>query len=707
MLAMQKRYPLVSVLAGVLTLTFVSGGAAAMPTLEEFAARAAPFHSAIVTPDFETKPEQIKANAKNAIADTDAAFTALARQDPARATFASTFQTEALIDGRLGDVERRLGFIQNTSVSPAMRDAAEAAIKDIDDYFVSAGFREDVYRVLKAVADRNPPIAGEDRRLMEREMRDYRREGMALPPDQRAKLEALFKELSSLETDFSTNVVQAKKSLVFTRAQLAGVPNDFLSGPGVQTGPDAFTIKVNVTPQRMVVLNNCTVPETRRAVTAAEFHLADKENVPLMNRIVAIRAEIARRLGYGSWDDYQTEIKMAKTGAAALSFIKNLIQGITPKYEAELREMSALKAKETGDPNARVDIYDWRYYQNQLVKTKYTVDTEALRVYFPYQRCLQGMMAIYSSIFGVKYEQLQAPYVWAKGVTLWGVSDTQTGEPLGLFYLDMFPREGKYNHFAEFGLMPAHRRADGVMQRPVVALLCNFPPPSRNAPPLLAHEEVETMFHEFGHCMHAILTRANYARFAGTAVPRDFVEAPSQMLQNWVYDKDVLDTFAADYRDPSKKVPVAILERLKQVRQGTAGVFYRRQLALAYLDLVLHGPRAEGAPVDCQKETDDAWNEVFLPVPPDFAFIAYFGHLAGGYDAGYYGYAWADAISADMATVFQKSPRGYLDPGAGRRLRDEIYSRGDTRDINESVERFLGRPESIQPFLQRIGIAPQ
>jgi Zn-dependent oligopeptidase len=275
---------------------------------------------------------------------------------------------------------------------------------------------------------------------------------------------------------------------------------------------------------------------------------------------------------------------------------------------------------------------------------------------------------------------------------------------MGLFYLDMFPREGKYNHFAEFGIQGGRRLPNGTYLRPTVALLCNFPPPSNGAPSLLDQQEVTTIFHEFGHCMHSILTRAERGRFAGTAVPGDFVEAPSQMLENWTYDKAVLDTFAADYRDPSKKVPAEILGRLQEVRLATIGVFYRRQLSFALLDLKLHGPRAEGSPVDSQAESNKVLSEVFFPVPDDSAFIAYFGHLASGYDAGYYGYAWADAISADMATVFQDAPDGFLDRGAGMRMRQEIYSQGDSRDVSISIEKFLGRPRSNAPFLKRLGI---
>jgi thimet oligopeptidase len=283
------------------------------------------------------------------------------------------------------------------------------------------------------------------------------------------------------------------------------------------------------------------------------------------------------------------------------------------------------------------------------------------------------------------------------------VSDSKTDEPLGLFYLDMFPREGKYNHFAQFGLIEGKLLDNGWYQRPVCALICNFPSPGKDKPSLLAHSDVETLFHEFGHAMHTILTRANYGRFSGTSVPRDFVEAPSQMLENWVWDKRVLDSFAADYRDPSKKIPEQILAKLKESRLATEGTRYRRQLSFGLTDLRLHTEIHDNNADEALPLSNKVLSEVFLPLVPDTAFVAYFGHLMG-YDAGYYGYAWADAIAADMATVFEKAPNGYFDQAAGRRLRTEIYEPGDSRDVNISIEKFLGRKRSIDPFLKKIGI---
>jgi Zn-dependent oligopeptidase len=238
-----------------------------------------------------------------------------------------------------------------------------------------------------------------------------------------------------------------------------------------------------------------------------------------------------------------------------------------------------------------------------------------------------------------------------------------------------------------------------------VALICNFPSPQADRPSLLAHEDVVTLFHEFGHAMHAILTRAKYARFSGTSVPGDFVEAPSQMLENWAWDKKVLDSFAADYRDPAKKIPEQILNQLKASKLAIEGTYYRRQLGFGLTDLALHTQIHANNASEAIPLSNKVFGETFFPEPPGTEWVTYFAHIMDGYDAGYYGYAWADAIAADMATVFESAPDGYFDVSAGQRLRKEIYEKGSSRDVEISIGKFLGRPQSVDPFLKKIGMS--
>ncbi len=675
--------------------------AAQEDALKRFQERAAKFNSVISVPAFETTTNEVQASVKQTIADGNAALDRIGKLGSCEVTFKNTVGALDDLGFQLGLVDNRLSLIKETSTAAAVRDTATDAVKELEEWMVGIDYREDVYRAVKAYADTQPALEGEDAKLLFETMRDYRRAGLDLPKTERDEVERLRKELSRLCTDFETNVTKAEKALKFTRAELEGVPEDFLKQ--IKTGDDQYTVMVNITWHYITVMDNAQREDTRKQLYIAQSNLAKDENVPLLEKILPLRDDIARKLGYKTSADYETEVKMVKNAATAIKFLNDLEAGLQPKFHAELDEFRQLKVRETGDPNARINVWDWRYFSNQLKKEKYNVDAEQLRVYFPYQRVLDGMFAIYQRIFGLTFERVEPPYKWIGDLQFYAVSDAQTGEPLGLFYLDMYPREGKYHHFAQFGIIEGKLLPDGKYQRPTCALICNFPSPTNDHPSLMSHDDVETIFHEFGHAMHTILTRAKYSRFSGTSVPRDFVEAPSQMLENWPWDKKVLDSFAADYRDPSKKIPPEILAKLKEARLATEGTRYERQVSFGLLDLALHTQIHDDNAPETVPLSNRVLGDAFLPVPENTAFVAYFGHIIG-YGAGYYGYAWADAIAADMATVFEKSPDGYFDRQAGLRLRKEIYEPGDSRDVNVSIEKFLGRPRSLEPFLKKVGI---
>ena len=669
--------------------------------LQEFINRTAKFNSTISIPAFETTTNELNGTVEKAITDGNAALDRVGKLTAAEVNFTNTAVALDDLGHDLSYTDNRLSLIQQTSTNAEIRAGATEALRKLEEWMVKIDYREDVYRAMKAYADTKPNLQGGDAKLLFETMRDYRRAGLDLPKAERDEVERLRTELSSVSLDFEKNIEDAKAPVKFTKAELEGLPDDFIQQ--AKTGDDEYTVMANITVDYLRVLDNAKREDTRKRITIASCNLAREQNIPLLQKILVLRDNIARELGYKTFADYETETKMVKNADTAISFEKRLTTGLQPKLDAELEEFRKMKVADTGDANAKINIWDWRYYANQLKIKKYNVDAEQLRVYFPYQQVLDGMFAIYQHIFGLKFERVEPPYKWIGDLQFYAVSDAKTGEPLGLFYLDMFPRDGKYHHFAQFGIMEGKLLADGKYQRPVCALICNFPKPTPDHPALMSHDDVETIFHEFGHAMHTILTRAKYSRFSGTSVPRDFVEAPSQMLENWAWDKKVLDSFAADYRDPSKKIPGEILAQLKEARLATEGSYYRRQLSFGMMDLALHTQ----IHADNQQETlplsNKVLGDVFLPMPQDTAFVAYFGHIIG-YGAGYYGYAWADAIAADMATVFEKSPDGYFDVHAGMRLRKEIYEVGDSRDVNISIEKFLGRPRSLDPFLKKIGI---
>ena len=576
-----------SAIAGMLlTIPAFAGN---LETIADFRAAAAKANIVVSFPNWEQTPDAITDSTKRAIAKANAALNKIARQNLSAVTFDSTVVAFDDLRAEVDLTANRAVLIAEANPDWAMRAAAEKAVKLLQEWSVACEYNEDVCRAIKGFADTHPALSGEDKKLLDETLRDYRRAGMELSPKARKEVEHWRRDLSKLAADFEANIATAKAAVVFTRAELDGLADDFFSSPGIKIDKDSFRVMANVMWQFNTVEENARSEATRKKLYIAHDSLAKEANVPLVNQILTLRNRIALRLGYKSWADYQAEVRMAKNAATAQRYIDDLVTGIQPKFAAELRVMQKMKAADTNDPNAKINVWDWRYYANQLTKQKFTVDKEGLRAFFPLQQTLDGMFAIFERVLGLRFCEIKPPFKWTDDLRLYVVSDAVSAAPLGLLYLDLLPREGKTSGGGESEIVNGRRLANGKYQAPVAAIILNFPPPGSDKPSLLSHSEVEILFHEFGHALHCILTRAKYGRFAGTHVPVDFVEAPSQMLQNWVWDNKVLDTFAADYRDGTK-IPGEIIQKMNEARLATAGLFYRRQFAFALLDLALHGP---------------------------------------------------------------------------------------------------------------------
>jgi thimet oligopeptidase len=692
----------------VLLLAFLKSeiSAAEFKKLDDFQAAATKANRVLIVPDWEQTPDAVTASMMEAIAKGNAALDQTGSQNHEYVTFESSVAALENLRADVSAVANRAAMISETNPDPVMRSVAESALKRFQEWNVGIDYREDVFKAIKALVAKKPKLTGEDEKLLSETLRDFRRAGMELPAEKRKEIEQLRQKLSKLSAEFEANILAAKAPVVFTKEELDGVSDNFLSSPGIKIDNDHYQVMANSMWQYNTVEDNARSKATRKKLYVAHDSLAKEKNVPVVNQMLALRNQIALRLGYKSWADYQAEIRMAKTAANAQAYIDNLVPGIQPKFDAELRELQQMKATDTNDSNARIDIWDWRYYSNQLTKQKFAPDKEALRNFFPFQQTLDGMFSIFGRVFGLRFEQINPPFKWTDDLQLYVVSDAASKAPIGLLYLDLFPREGKTSGGGESEIVSGRRLNDGKYQAPVAAVVLNFPPATKSEPSLLSHSEAEVLFHELGHALHSIATRARFARFAGTHVPVDFVEAPSQMLQNWIWDKTVLDTFAADFRDHSRKIPSDVIKRMNDAKVAIAGMFYRRQFAFAGADLALHGPHPSDQPYDCVAISNAIFERVFLPIDPQTSFISSFRGF-NGYDAGYYGYAWADAIAADMATVFEKSENGFLDTQAGMKLRHEIYEPGDSRDAMLSIPKFIGRKQSIQPFLKKLEIRPR
>lgn len=326
------------------------------------------------------------------------------------------------------------------------------------------------------------------------------------------------------------------------------------------------------------------------------------------------------------------------------------------------------------------------------------MDSQKIKEYFPADHVTEQMLGVYQKLLGLKFRLIENAATWHPDVKLYEIADASGGGPIAYFYLDLFPREGKYKHAAAFPLISGRLLPDGSYQKPVAAMVANFNKPAKNRPSLLTHDEVKTFFHEFGHIMHQTVTTARYGRFSGSSTARDFVEAPSQMLENWVWDREVLQSLSGHYLDHSKKLPNELLGKMLAAKNADSGLVHLRQLLFGSVDQLYHGwppSNTTAAYARLAKEVS------MIPMSDGVHPEASFGHLMG-YDAGYYGYLWSKVYAEDMFSRFKAE--GVLNPVLGRRYRTEILERGSSRDEMESLKAFLGREPDEAAFLESIGL---
>ena len=564
------------------------------------------------------------------------------------------------------------------SVSPEkdVRDAGDAALIQEASFMTELFQREPFYQRVLAVK----PATAAQRQLRKDLIESFEDSGVSLPPEKRARFVAISERLTELGQDFSRNLRDSDTRMTFTPAECAGLPQSYLDRvPKDDAGNIVLTFDY---PDYLPFMANAKDEAARKRYYVGYMNRGTARNLELMDEIVALRKEIADLYELPSYAHYVTRRRMVENPETVRRFLDDVRNAVT---EAELRDLSQLaeiKAELTGVPVEKANINRWdvSFYRERLRERRYAIDQEELRKYFPSEPTVEWMLDITSRLYSLRFERAEVP-VWHPEVIYLDVLDRESGDFIGGIYLDLYPRDGKYKHAAAWPVRGVSRRWG---RKPVSALVTNF---DRIG---LTHDEVETLLHEFGHVLHGVLSQTDYNQHSGTSVERDFVEAPSQMYEEWASRMESL-SLIRDHCASCPTIDPSLVDRLNAARKFGSGIDYGRQLLYAEFDMDLSSEH----PRKCQ----DVWAEMEGATPmghvPGTAFPGTFEHIASGYAAGYYGYMWAKAIALDLVSVFGAD---LMNGEMGRRFRELILSRGSEEPARALVERFLGRPVSTDAF---------
>lgn len=587
-----------------------------------------------------------------------------------------------------------MGYVHpEREVRSAAKDGEERLQKWASDIY----FRDDLNSAITAYADSDEAksLTGGRKRLLEFTLRDLRRAGHGLDPQTRQRVRDLTQKLVELEVRFQQNIDEWDDWILVERADLEGMPDSFIEGLGIDEESGRFRVTIAY-PEMVPFLQNSPRRDLREQLRFKFNTIAAEENRKLLTEALDIRQEIAEAFGLPSWAHHRLELRMAKTPERVTEMYDELIEPLTNAARKELTAIAALLEEDTGDNE--VQQWDWSYYDTQQRKSDYGVDNFEVAKYFPLPQVLKGMFELTSEMFGVTYHEVEEFDSWHPDVQLFALHDADGGEEISRFYLDLFPREGKYGHAAEFPLIRGRALEDGTYQNPLCAMVANFTKPGTNSPSLLLHSEVETLFHEFGHVLHQNLARTEFATFSGTQTERDFVEAPSQIMEHWIWNADVLKRFARHY-ETNDPIPTELVDQLVAARRLNKAMHQLRQIQYGWWDQQIHAGRDR----DLDAIHDEGCEISMLPAHPGTFPLASFGHVMGGYDASYYGYMWAEVFGDDMFSRFEED--GVTNPEVGRAYRGAILSKGGALDAEKMLVDFLGREPNNEAFLRKLGIS--
>eukprot|EP00755_Sulcionema_specki_P004110 Sspe_Gene.4189::Locus_1378_Transcript_1_1_Confidence_1.000_Length_2133::g.4189::m.4189/K01392/THOP1; thimet oligopeptidase len=590
-------------------------------------------------------------------------------------------------------------FLQHCHTDPAIREASEKANVAFSKLRVEGRLREDVFKAVQRFNTQKMLLEPHQKHFVERILQDFKRCGLQLEESKRKEYADLLAKDSELCTKYSSNISQNKLKLEFTREELAGLSDKYCEArKSAETGKIVVALTY---PDTSPIFSQCTVAETRRKVAEARELLSYGNNLEVFVESINVRQKIASMLGYKHWADYITESRMTGGSKVACDFLKDLQNRMHEPGKKDLEKLLRYKEehyKETGQEfDGKLNPWDQGFYHEKIALKEFNVDDEQIREYFPLNHVVDTTLKIYQKVLSLTFHEIPRDKfeAWHEKVRLFVVYDgTEPGGKLmGQFYMDMHPREGKYNHAAIFHLL---KRVDD--QVPVDCMLVNFPEEEADSPALLRHNDVVTFFHEFGHIMHNICaeTDGNMTRIA--KVPRDFVEAPSQMLENWCWEKETLKKLSRHYKT-GEPIGDDLVKNLQDSRYINVAIGTLRQVYLASLDMEVHmnpPPSVE----ELQALVNRLRKEIALVEnPKDWNMLRHFQHLMNQYSAAYHGYLWSEVLSADMFhTRFEQE--GLENQKTGMDYRKMILAPGGIGSVYDNVSKFLGRPPNNEAFLR-------
>ncbi|HXW52048.1 MAG TPA: M3 family metallopeptidase [Candidatus Acidoferrales bacterium] len=644
--------------------------------------------------NFNPTPAQLSQSCDAAIANAKAAIEKILAAPASSATFATLVAIEnAEADFNDAVIVQANGY--QFLPDKAVRDASQACNQEVADYENELAGDPRIYAIASRTMALGDAKTQADQKLVEYYVVGGKRAGAALNDAQRKQVTQLFDKLNELEQAFGTALDEDQTTIQISPAEAQSLPAEFVASLTKANG--GYAVPVNESTYDEFMTSE-TIAAVRKRFVIAYSDRGGLANVQRLQQAVQIRDQLAHLLGYPSWAAYQLAAKMAKTPERVESLLNTVSSKLLPKADQEIATLAALKRKE-GDQTPFA-TWDYFFYENELIKSQYQVDQQMVRDYFPVDHVIASVLDIYQHLLGVTFAEITPPDAWAPGVREFSITDTASGRPIGWFFLDLFPRPGKYSHFANFPLRPGRVLPDGSYQKPISSIIGNWPVAAPGQPALLSHEDVIVFFHEFGHLMHSTLSTAPYETLYGTAVRPDFVEAPSQMLENFMWQPSILKQVSSNYQT-GQPLPDDLIQKMIALKHVGDGMTWSTQAFYAQYDMTIHSSP--------DVNVDTTWfalKEKMTPFPaiPGTHAEASFGHLMAGYDAGYYGYLWSKVYAQDIFTRFQKE--GLENPAVGMAYRKDILEPGATIEPDVLVQNFLGRPVSPDAFYEDLGIRP-